>query len=283
MEPSAAGVDASQFGRIRVGIALPALPPNTRLPAAAIASVRVKLGVFCRALADATAATAEPHTFPDYAALLGAMTRGDLELAWLPPLIAARAAAAQTIVPVVVPVRAEDAWYHSALFSRAASPVRKLEDLRGVTAAWVDPESMAGYSVVRATLRMRGIDLAAAFARQSFVGAHEAVVQAVLSGAADVGATFVHLAQDGRTVLRAGWGTAAVNVILLAGPIPGDVLAAGKNVSAAVVDAVRGALTGQVREELRGAALALLEADRFVEADAGRLAALAKLLDHLDG
>lgn len=280
---SSGSTEKPAAGRMRVGIALPALPPTTRLPAAAIASVRVKLGVFCRALGDVTGTPTTPQTFADYASLLRAMNSGDLELAWLPPLIAARASAASTIVPVVVPVRGETAWYHSALFSRAASPIRRLEDLKNVSAAWVDPESMAGYAVIRATLRVNRVDVEQAFERQSFLGAHEAVVQAVLSGAVDVGATFVHLGPDEKTVLRAGWGTAGVNIIAMAGPIPGDVLAAGRRVDAAVREGVRAALTGDVGDELRGAALALFEADRFVDADASRLAGLAQLLEHLDG
>jgi phosphonate transport system substrate-binding protein len=277
MNPGVGGQD-----RIRVGIVLPSIPPSTRLPAAAIASVRVKLGVFCRALEEATGCLVQPRTFPDYAALLRAMNLQDLELAWLPPLVAARASAAQTICPLVVPLRGEDAWYHSALFARAGSPVKTLEDLKGLRAAWVDSESMAGYLVVRATLRVHGVNLASAFAHEVFLGAHEAVVEAVVSGSADVGATFVHMAKDGETVLRAGWGRAKVNVVLLGGPIPGDVLAASKGLTASRADAVRAALTGDVREDLRGAALALLEADRFVDADASRLAGLANLLHHLD-
>jgi phosphonate transport system substrate-binding protein len=273
----------AESDRVRVGIVLPVPPAGVRSPAAALASVRVKLGVFCQVLSENIGMRVSPCTFQDYATLLDAMNNNKVDLAWLPPRLAASAAAVGSIVPLVVPVRGESAWYHTALFSYAASPVRALEDLKGMRAAWVDPESLAGYCVIRGFLRSRGIDCAAAFRQESFVGAHSAVVEAVLSQQADVGATFVHLGPDEKTILSAGWGEADVNVIAVAGPIPGDVLACSEGLAEEAIGAVTVALTGgEISVDLRAAALALLEADRFVVADVYRLSTLAEFLKHLD-
>jgi ABC-type phosphate/phosphonate transport system substrate-binding protein len=141
---------------------------------------------------------------------------------------------------------------------------------------------MAGHRVVCASLRAKGVDLTKAFRRQAFLHSHQAVVAAVLGGKADVGATFAHLAADGKTIERAGWGDAKLHVVHLAGPIPGDVLAASVDASPAIVARVRAALTGSVDDDLRAAALALFEADRFVQADADWLEPLAALLRPID-
>jgi phosphonate transport system substrate-binding protein len=264
---------------LHFGIALPSPPLDAKRPAVALASARVKLDVFCQCLADVIDAEVAPRSFGDYDSLLAAMNLGSVDLGWLPPRIAARSAVASRTVPVAMPIRGDETCFWSGLFTVSPS-VGTVEDLNGLRAAWVDPESMAGHRVVCASLRAKGVDLSRAFRRQAFLHSHPAVVCAVVGGKADVGATFVHLAADSKTIVRAGWGDANVHVVHLAGPIPGDVLAAGVDAAPAIVARVRAALTANVDDDLRAAALALFEADRFVQADAGWLEPLAALLRH---
>jgi phosphate/phosphite/phosphonate ABC transporter binding protein len=285
-ERSGSEEKASTAAGFRVGMALPTLPTGTRRPAVAAAAVRVKLGVFCRALAGALAngpaLSVAPRTFTSYGQLLEAVHAGEVDLAWLPPRVAARAAAEERITPLVVPLRGEHAWYATALFSAPGSSIRTIGDLKGVRAAWVDPESMAGHVVIRAWLRSQGVDLEAAFSEEGFLGGHDQVVAAVLEGRVDVGATFAHQEPDGDRIVSAGWGKAQVQVIAVAGRIPADVLAAKSGADAAVINGVREALTGDMDGELRGAALALFEADRFVDADEASMRSLSQLVAHLD-
>ena len=69
------------------------------------ALLRERLVRFCSALTDATGLPAEPREFDDYPSLLGAMAMGDLDLAWLPPIVAMRAAASGRTLPIALPVR----------------------------------------------------------------------------------------------------------------------------------------------------------------------------------
>jgi len=277
--------EASRSGAdpLRVGMVLPAPPPGAKRPAVVAAAVRVKLGVFCHALSDILSSAVESRTFVSYTQLLEAVFAGDIDVAWLPPRVAARAVDDAGVVPLVVPLRGEHAWYASALFSSPGSAIQSIEDLRNLRVAWVDPESMAGYVVIRGWLRTRGVNLDEAFAEESFLGGHEQVVAAVLDGHADVGATYAHQEAGGERITSAGWADAPVHVIGVAGPIPSDVLSVGSKVAPEVRSALCEALTGDMDGDLRGAALALFEADRFVEAEDDAIRALGELLSGLDG
>ena len=197
-------------------------------------------------------------------------------------LLAAQAAHDGRAVPLALPVRNGVSSYSTALFVAERSKLRRAEDLAGVRAAWVDRQSVSGYLLARAALRARGIDLERAFAVNRFVGSHDAVVQAVLDGSADVGATFVYLDDLNAAPVRAGWGSANVRVLAHAGPIPADILAAGARVPAAIFQQVQRLLLNQRHAGLRDATTKLFGTSVFVAPIASHLDALAALLPSLD-
>jgi phosphonate transport system substrate-binding protein len=249
-------------------------------------STREHVDGFCRALAAATGLDVTGIGLWHYHRLLEAMEMGDVDLAWLPPILAAQAAYDGRAVPLAVPVRGGVSSYSTALFVPERSPVRSPHELAGARAAWVDRQSVSGYLLIRAHLRSLGIVPERVFASDRFLGSHEAVVRAVLEDAADVGATFIHLDErPGRReqrILRAGWGDAKVRVIAHAGPIPSDVVAASARLGAGEVRLVQEALLQGRHAALRGASLALTGADVFVAPVAAHLQALALLLPRLD-
>lgn len=248
-------------GRICVGIALASDP----------AAARERLGAFAAALGAAAGLEVTAEPFWHYHNLLDALDSGQVDLAWLPPILAMRATARGRIVPLALPVRSGVSSYSTALFARADGPVRGLGDLVGLRAAWVDRQSAAGYLIIRAALRARGVALEHAFVAEQFLGVHDAVARAVLDKEADVGATFVYpqpgamniegAVSERSLVARAGWGDAAVRIVALAGPIPSDVLAANTRVPAAISRAVQRALIEKAPSD--GGRLARAAADLF--------------------
>jgi len=80
------------------------------------------------------------------------------------------------------------------LIVRADSPAQNLEDLRGKTLAWADPNSTSGYLVPLATFRGMEIDPASYFSRTVYSGGHEQSVLGVLNGNFD--AAFTWTAED---------------------------------------------------------------------------------------
>ncbi|MCC6897941.1 MAG: PhnD/SsuA/transferrin family substrate-binding protein [Polyangiaceae bacterium] len=267
---------------LKVGTVLAPTRTSAGGAEAAVPILRERLARFCSAITAGCALPTEPRDFDDYPSLLEAMASGDLDLAWLPPIVAMRAAAAGRALPIALPVRRGVSSFHSALFTVVGSPVQRPPDLNGARVAWVDRQSASGYLLIRAALRAQGVRLDQAFAEEHFFGSHEAVVRAVLDGTADVGATFLHHDATGSGVWRAGWGDASVHIVARVGPIPSDVIAAGIHVPVSELRTVQRALTDGAHAELVAAGAALMEAEGFVVAASDHLKTLEDLLDFLE-
>lgn len=269
--------DPGSASPTRFGVALTALTPSPgdnhpddRL--------RARIDRFCTALGNALGVEVAPYVAADYRSLLEALMLRKVDFAWLPPVLALRAASEGRAIPIALPVRGQLASFHAALFSRTGSPVRQPADLRGVRAAWVDCNSASGYLVIRAALRAQGIQPDLAFSEERFYGSHEAVLRAVLSGEADVGATFSHNS-SGPGLRRTGWGDHPVHVIARAGPIPADVIAAGIHHPVSRIRQVQHALTSN---SLAESSAGLFEAEGLVAAESAHLRPLERLLQFLD-
>jgi phosphate/phosphite/phosphonate ABC transporter binding protein len=237
--------------------------------------------VFCDALSLALDTRVRGQPCESYTDLLAELHWGTLHFAWLPPMIALRAVTRGSAVPLVAPVRAGSAWYWTALFVREDSKVQSVEDLSRARVAWVDHMSSAGYLVIRASLRAQGLELAKHFGEEQFLGSHDAVAQAVMSGRADVGATYAHFDDVGR-VRTSGWGRSAVRVLKFAGPIPGDVLAASVHLPEELVVAMKDALLAEGHAEVKRAADDLFNAVGFEEVTREHLRHLENLLSYVE-
>jgi len=252
-----------------VGIALTTDPQMTR----------GLLAQFCLALGEATGMRVSPRGVASYGRLIERIQEGDVDLVWLPPIPALRATAEARVTPIALPIRDGESSYRAALFCRHEAPYQKVEDLREVGAAWVDPHSAAGHLIIRAHLEREGFDLTELFGRDLFVGAHAAVADAVVQGRAEVGATYAYF--EGERVRRAGWGSASVRVLSHAGPIPNDIIAARQGLSSSLVRLVQSALVDVHNQQLRNAARALLNADGFEVPNEAHLAPLRALISGL--
>ena len=151
--------------------------------------------------------------------------------------------------PVEAASVAEDLALHSlTLVARERGP-SKVEELRGLRIAWVDRESSSGYIVPRIHLASLGCDLRGFFSNESFHLSHVGVVDAVTSGRADVGATFLSVDADGK-LASAGWtnerGAAirSVKIVATAGPIPNDTIIVARGLPAMVRASIQRWLLG---------------------------------------
>jgi phosphonate transport system substrate-binding protein len=190
----------------------------------AIGAVQTRLKELCALVSEVTDTTFLPHHANSYAELAAAMRDGDVGVAWM---------------PLALPTRQDSSSYYAALITREGRG-KSIADLQGMRAAWVDRESAAGYLVPRLHLASLGLDVKTFFAQETFTHSHLGVVDAVVSGAADVGATFCTLEPLSKRVVTAGW-TAAdgstirnVEVVATIGPIPNDAFVAASRVPAAV-------------------------------------------------
>lgn len=237
------------------------------------------LDQFCVKLARATGLAFEPKVFGSYAELRDGMLSASLDLVWAPPLVAVDLEDAGAAESAVVVHRSTRAGYYSALFTRAGSRLNAIEDLVQARAAWVSKESASGYFVPRWHLRSLGLRLQDCFATETVLGTHEAVTRAVLEGTADVGATHVGLDPVSGKLAAASWlalgfPPGAARVLLLVGPIPGDVIAVGRRVDGSSRRRIVAALVA-MKDDL--ASQTLFEASRFDPVPEGHLELLRRL------
>ena len=139
----------------------------------------------------------------DYEHLLKAVVDGAIELAWMPPLLQARAVPAGGRL-VAVSMREGQLTYRSALLVRTNAPWHKASELRNLRAAWVDPSSASGHVFPRMhVLAAAGKSPNEVFSSEIFEGSFSRACSAVAHDRADLCACFIkESAHRGGTVLE---------------------------------------------------------------------------------
>jgi len=121
----------------------------------------------------------------DYAGVMQGMAAGQLEAAefgasgfagtWLD---------CKCVEPIIVPQEKDGStYYYSVMVTRKDSSITSLDQMKGHSLAFADPNSTSGYLIPSATLKSRGIELADGkyFSRTGFAGGHEQGVVAMLN------------------------------------------------------------------------------------------------------
>jgi len=194
-------------------------------PASSDPNLRGEFATLLSELAEIDLSVSEA---PSYERLAAALHEGATHLAWLSPIPYIALSQAGDVTPLVYHERAKK-HYASALVVPRDSPARRIADLRGARAAWVDRHSAAGYVVPRIQLAAAGVDPRTDLGEQTFAGSHEAVARAVASGEADFGATFAH--RETGDAIVGPWSSSpelaeAVRVLATFGKIPSDLIVA---------------------------------------------------------
>ena len=118
----------------------------------------------------------------DYEHLLEGVLVSGIALAWMPPLIHARAVEEDALLAAVLQ-RGGAVTFRTALLVHKDSSYRSRAELKGARAAWSDPASASGHIYPR---MMLGAGL-----QEAFYGSAAAALEAVMDGRADVCACFV--------------------------------------------------------------------------------------------
>lgn len=163
----------------------------------------------------------------DYQALVEATRSGKLDFAWLSPVSYVQAHDQARAQVLLKSVRNGGPYYWAAFVVRKDSGIKNLNDMRGKTIAWIDPNSAAGYTFPRSTLVAKGINPDTFFSKQTFAGKHDAAVLALANGSVDVIATFSNNTQGTSgswTQYLSADKAAALMPVVYSKPIPGDTL-----------------------------------------------------------
>jgi phosphonate transport system substrate-binding protein len=82
--------------------------------------------------------------------------------------------------------------YYSIVVVPAASPAKTIEDLRGKSLAFADPNSTSGYLAPSFFLKEAGYEPKTFFAKTGFGGSHEMSIMAMVNGTYDAAATWFY-------------------------------------------------------------------------------------------
>jgi phosphonate transport system substrate-binding protein len=87
-------------------------------------------------------------------------------------------------------------YYQGQFIANTASGIKSLEDLKGKTFCFVDPNSTSGYIIPQIVMKANGVDPDKDFKATQNAGSHDNVAIAVYKGDCDAGSTFVDVRTD---------------------------------------------------------------------------------------
>ena len=131
----------------------------------------------------------------DYAGVIQAFAAKQVDAAYMSP--AAYAAAwvesQGNVYPILTTLERDGTnSYVALMYVRADSGITNLEQMKGKSVGWSDPNSASGYLIPRAEFRAAGLDPEPTkyFGRTGFAGGHEQAVVAVMGRQYDAGVTW---------------------------------------------------------------------------------------------
>ena len=115
-------------------------------------------------------------------------------------------------------------YYRGQFITKADSGITELEDLRGKTFCFGDPNSTSGAIIPNIILKAAGLDSEAGDITVTYAGSHDNVAIAVYNGDCDAGATYINIVTDESANLAATYPDIAEVVVpfLDTIPIPND-------------------------------------------------------------
>ncbi len=129
----------------------------------------------------------------DYGGVVQAFAGKHIEIASMSPAAYAASWVESNgnVEPILVTQEADGSTsYIAVMYVRADSGITTLEQMRGKSMAWADPNSASGYLIPRAALRAAGVNPESYFSRTGFAGGHEQAIVAVLGRQFDGGVTW---------------------------------------------------------------------------------------------
>ena len=152
--------------------------------------IRLKANAFTAFLEEHCGLFLPPVIAKSYSELIRFIVEEEVEFAWLSPqglITAEDTADAQVLLKAV---RTGQPYYWSVILVRKDSGLRELSDLKGKSFAFTHLGSTSGYVIPKSSLLGLGIEPDDFFSEVLFAGGHREVVNMILSGRVDAGATF---------------------------------------------------------------------------------------------
>jgi phosphate/phosphite/phosphonate ABC transporter binding protein len=158
----------------------------------------------------------------DYDSLGRSLLNGTIDIGWFSPFAYVSAKDKGDITPLVTTVVNQNPSYHGYIIARKDKAFQSIDSLQGKRFAFVDKQSASGYVYPKAMLLEQGKNPDKFFAETVFLGSHNRVIDAVLEGSVDAGATYSEAMESAKVN-----GLAVHNLVILkqTESIPKDVIA----------------------------------------------------------
>ncbi|MBM3267919.1 MAG: phosphate/phosphite/phosphonate ABC transporter substrate-binding protein [Candidatus Sericytochromatia bacterium] len=126
----------------------------------------------------------------DYVGTVEALRGKKVDAAMLSPAAMVMAHRKANAKPILKTRYKGKTSYHAVIFTTTESSIRGIKDLKGRTFAFVDPGSTSGFVIPSLMMLRAGVKPDRDLKHVMNAGTHDAVMQAVLHGQAEAGATF---------------------------------------------------------------------------------------------
>lgn len=159
----------------------------------------------------------------DYDSLGRSLLNGTIDIGWFSPFAYVSAKSKGDIIPMVTTVVNHNSSYHGYIISRKDKAYKSIDHLQGKRFAFVDTQSASGYVYPKAILLEQGKQPETFFSENIFLGSHDRVIDAVLDGTVDGGATYSEAVEAAR---GRGLNIQDLEILAQTEPIPKDAIAA---------------------------------------------------------
>lgn len=163
----------------------------------------------------------------DYAAVIEGQRAGNIQIAYYGPASYSKAYLTGVKTEPFVTTRNNDGaiGYYSVIYVKANSPYKDIQDLKGKTIGFVDPNSTSGYNAPRFYLHKIGIDVDTFFSKSIITGSHENGIIALDKGTVDCAADWWNADDDSNLTRMVAKGMAKkgdFRIIFKSALIPGS-------------------------------------------------------------
>ena len=168
-----------------------------------------------------------------YDALSESVEKSIIDVGWFSPFAYVNAHETCGANVLVTPKVQGRCSYNGYIVARKDGRVHSLNDLKGKTFAYVDKKSASGYLYARDMIKQNHMNPDTIFEKVVFLGNHNNVVNAILAGEVDAGATYDEVYNQARAD---GLFRDELIIVARTEEIPKDALAARKDMPAALVE-----------------------------------------------
>jgi phosphonate transport system substrate-binding protein len=163
----------------------------------------------------------------DYAAVIEGQRAGNIQIAYYGPASYSKAYLTGVKTEPFVTTRNNDGaiGYYSVIYVKADSPYKDIQDLKGKTIGFVDPNSTSGYNAPRFYLHKIGIDVDSFFGKSIITGSHENGIIALDKGTVDCAANWWNADNDSNLTRMVNKGMAKkedFRIVFKSGLLPGS-------------------------------------------------------------